>query len=142
MDAGQVLTTWGAVISRYRRWQHLNRRELATRAGMSPVFLGEIERGEKDPSSQSLVRLAAGLGVPLSELFLRVGAQLDHGAGDEVAAQTVLPRLVREDDHEYLRPVETARDETAFDLYKVARGLGAQQQVALLLLARSLSKDA
>src|SRR5919199_5224597 len=81
-----VLRSWGEVIRRYRQWTGLSRRELAQRAGMSPVFLGEIERGEKDPSSHTLCLIADALEAPLSELYLRVAAHLDGAAsagGDE-----------------------------------------------------------
>src|SRR5437588_4966375 len=77
-----ILRAWGEVIRRYRQWKQLSRRELAQGAGLSPVFLGEIERGEKDPSAHTLTLLAGALDVPLAELYLRVAARLD-GLGRE-----------------------------------------------------------
>ncbi len=140
-DERTVLAVWGDVIRRYRSWQGISRRELAHRAGLSPVFLGEIERGEKDLSSHSLCLLADALGVALSELYLRVGARLD---GTTVAAsspgQTSIPLAVREGANEYLPAVPLARDETAFDLYKLARDLRTEQQVSLFILAQALSR--
>lgn len=141
-DEQTVLAAWGDVIRRYRSWQGISRRELAHRAGISPVFLGEIERGEKDLSSHSLCLLADALGVTLSELYLRVGAGL---AGTTTTGnsreQTAIPMAVREDPGEYLPAVPLARDETAFDLYTVARGLRGEQQIALLILARALDQQ-
>jgi transcriptional regulator with XRE-family HTH domain len=134
-----MLRAWGEVIRRYRQWKQLSRRELAQRAGLSPVFLGEIERGEKDPSAHTLSLVADGLEVPLSELFLRVAARLD-GLRREVpdSGQTSLPLGLREADGAYLAAVTAAKDETAFDLYKIARVLPTDQQVSLLVLAQSL----
>jgi transcriptional regulator with XRE-family HTH domain len=134
-----MLRAWGEVIRRYRQWKQLSRRELAQRAGLSPVFLGEIERGEKDPSAHTLALLAHGLKVPLAELFLRVAARLD-GLGREIpeSSQTSLPLGLRESESDYLAAVTAARDETAFDLYKIVRVLPADQQVSLLVLAQSL----
>lgn len=138
-----VLRAWGEVIRRYRQWKQLSRRELAQRAGLSPVFLGEIERGEKDPSSHTLSLIAAGLEAPLAELYLRVAVRLD-GLGqtrpnrDE---QTALPLGVSESGPDYLDAVPAAKDETAFDLYKIVRLLRSDQQVSLLLLARSLASS-
>lgn len=138
-----ALLVWGDVIRRHRRWQGVSRRELAHRAGISPVFLGEIERGEKDLSSHSLCLLADALGVSLAELYLRVGAQLSGTAqtarGNE---QTSIPLAVREDGAEYLQAVSPAREETAFDLYRLARGLCSEQQIPLLILAQSLRQEA
>src|SRR5947209_15115632 len=58
-DERVVLQAWGATIRQYRQWKRLSRREMAQRAGLSPVFLGEIERGEKDPSSHTLYLIAS-----------------------------------------------------------------------------------
>jgi transcriptional regulator with XRE-family HTH domain len=137
-----VLRAWGDVIRRYRQWKRLSRRELAQRAGISPVFLGEIERGEKDPSSHSLCLIADALGVPLAELYLRVATRLESPAGNGPEdAQPALPLGIREAEAEYLDGVSLASDETAFDLYKVARLLRGDQQVSLLVLARSLVNE-
>ena len=135
-----VLHAWGEVIRRYRQWKGLSRRELAHRAGLSPVFLGEIERGEKDPSTHSLCLIAEALDVPLSELYLRVTAHIDgveQGAREE-GGQTSLPLGLREAGDNYLDGVSPARDETAFDLYKVVRQLRTDQQISLLVLVQSL----
>jgi transcriptional regulator with XRE-family HTH domain len=136
-----VLQAWGEVIRRYRQWKRMSRRELAQRAGVSPVFLGEIERGEKDPSSHTLCLIAAALDAPLAELYLRVAARLDGRTGlqAEREEQAALPLVVRENGGDYLHAVPPARDETAFDLYKIVRLLRPDQQVSLLLLAQTIA---
>ena len=136
-----ILRAWGKVIRRYRHWRRLTRRELAERAGLSAVYLGEIERGEKDPSSHSLSLIAGALGVSLAELYLRVAAGLDsRSEGGDV--QGALPLAVREGGpgarSEYLPGVSLVKDETAFDLYEIARRLRTDQQLSLLMLARTL----
>ena len=137
-----VLQAWGTVIRRYRQWKGLSRRELAQRAGLSPVFLGEIERGEKDASSHTVCLIAEALAAPVSELYLRVASRLDGIPPAQEHGQTSLPLGVREWSEEYLAGVPRARDETAFDLYKIARQLRADQQVALIVLAQSLAREA
>lgn len=136
-----VLRAWGHVIRRYRQWKGYSRRELAQRAGLSPVFLGEIERGEKDPSSRTLSLIARALEAPLGELYLRVATRLDTPSGRLEEEQTSLPLGLREMQEEYLDGVPRARDETAFDLYKAARLLRSDQQVSLLVLAQSMTRD-
>ncbi|GAC1328843.1 MAG: hypothetical protein NVS2B16_34440 [Chloroflexota bacterium] len=134
-----LLQAWGEVLRRYRQWKQLSRRELAQQAGLSPVFLGEIERGEKDPSSHSLSLLANALDVPLAELYLRVAARLDMPETPTLLRQqTSMPLGMRERSSDYLDAVPAASDETAFDLYKIVRLLPSDQQVSLLLLAKSL----
>jgi transcriptional regulator with XRE-family HTH domain len=137
-----VLQAWGEVIRRYRQWKRLSRRDLAVKAGISPVFLGEIERGEKDPSSHSLCLISEALDVPLAELYLRVATKLEGPTTNgDVHSQTSLPLGLRETGEEYLEGVSPASDETAFDLYKIVRLLRSDQQVSLLVLARSLAGD-
>ncbi len=137
-----VLRAWGDVIRRYRQWKRWSRRDLAQKAGISPVFLGEIERGEKDPSSHSLSLIATALDVPLAELYLRVAMKLDarpsNGRGE---GQTALPLGIAEEHNEYLEGVSRASDETAFDVYKIVRLLPSEQQVSLLVLAKSLAGE-
>jgi len=139
-DDARVLRAWGQVIRRYRQWKSLSRRELAARAGVSPVFLGEIERGEKDPSSHTLTLIAAALDAPLSELYLRVAAWLDGDSDAPSEEQTALPLGMREQPEGYLAGVPRVNDETAFDLYQTARVLTSEQQVSLLVIARSLAR--
>ena len=137
-----VLEAWGDVIRRYRQWKRLSRRDLALKAGISPVFLGEIERGEKDPSSHSLNLIADALDVPLAELYLRVAMRLEvTPTNGDSHDQTSLPLGLREVRDEYLEGVSPASDETAFDLYKIVRLLRTDQQVSLLVLARSLAAN-
>ena len=49
---------------------------LAERAGLSVVYLGEIERGKKYPSAPVLERLAAALDLALSDLLELVADEL------------------------------------------------------------------
>jgi transcriptional regulator with XRE-family HTH domain len=134
-----ALRAWGDVIRRYRRWAGISRRELAARAGLSPVFLGEIERGEKDLSTRSLSLLADALDVSLSELYFRVGTGLQYAARETRTDQASLPLGLKAGVNEDLEGVPPANDETAYDLYRIARLLPSEQQVSLLVLAQSFA---
>lgn len=50
--------------------------DVAGRAGLSPQYLSELERGKKDPSSEMLEALAGALGLSVVDLTRRAGAQL------------------------------------------------------------------
>jgi transcriptional regulator with XRE-family HTH domain len=132
-----VLRAWGEILRRYRQWGHLSRRELALRAGVSPVFLGEIERGEKDCSVHTVCLLAEALEISLAELYIRVAMRLNVPPGPaRDAEQTALPRVLRES-NSVPDGVGVASDETAYDVYTIVRELPAQQQLSLLILART-----
>jgi transcriptional regulator with XRE-family HTH domain len=68
--------TVGQVIRRERKERHLTLKELADRAALSEVYLGEVERGKKYPSSTVLERLALSLDIPLPDLLEMVADEL------------------------------------------------------------------
>ena len=50
--------------------------ETAGRAGISPQYLSEIERGRKEPSSEMIAALAGALGTTLIDLTEQVAGDL------------------------------------------------------------------
>src|ERR1700728_14826 len=50
--------------------------QTADRAGISPQYLSEIERGRKEPSSEMIAALAGALGTTLAELTFAVTEDL------------------------------------------------------------------
>ena len=50
--------------------------ETAGRAGISPQYLSEVERGRKEPSSEMIAALAGALGTTLAELTGQVAGDL------------------------------------------------------------------
>jgi DNA-binding XRE family transcriptional regulator len=50
--------------------------QTATRAGVSPQYLSEIERGRKEPSSEMIAALAGALGTTLTGLTEQVADDL------------------------------------------------------------------
>lgn len=50
--------------------------DVAQRAGLSPQYLSEIERGRKDPSSEVLSAVAGALGLSVRDLSLRASRHL------------------------------------------------------------------
>jgi transcriptional regulator with XRE-family HTH domain len=55
------LVALGQTVRRLRREADLTQEELAARAGISANYVGEIERGECNPSVLVLIALAEGL---------------------------------------------------------------------------------
>ena len=50
--------------------------DIATRAGVSPQYLSEMERGLKEPSSEMIAAVAGALDVTLGELTLDIAQRL------------------------------------------------------------------
>ena len=48
--------------------------DVAERAGVSPQYLSEVERGLKDPSSELLAAIAGALGLSVAEIATRVAS--------------------------------------------------------------------
>jgi len=57
-----------AIRARRAEIDGLSQEGLADRAGMHRTYVSEIERGLRNPSYRNLVKLAAALELPLSEL--------------------------------------------------------------------------
>jgi DNA-binding XRE family transcriptional regulator len=55
--------------------------ETAGRAGLSPQYLSEIERGRKEPSSEMIAALAGALGITLTGLTEQVARDLRRHQG-------------------------------------------------------------
>ena len=50
--------------------------ETAGRAGISPQYLSEVERGRKEPSSEMIAALAGAVGITLTELTEQLAGDL------------------------------------------------------------------
>lgn len=59
----------GQRIRNYRTQLKLSQEELAERCSLHPTYIGQVERGEKNATIESISKIAAGLNVPLSTLF-------------------------------------------------------------------------
>ena len=71
---------WREVLGRrlraLRQEQQETLSETAARAGISPQYLSEIERGRKEPSSEMIAALAGALGTTLIDLTEQVAVGL------------------------------------------------------------------
>jgi transcriptional regulator with XRE-family HTH domain len=63
--------------------------ETAGRAGISPQYLSEVERGRKEPSSEMIAALAGALGITLTELTEQLAGDLrrQQGIATELRSQ-------------------------------------------------------
>lgn len=64
----------GQRIRNLRIQNNLSQEKLAELAGCHPTYIGQLERGEKNATLESIERVAAALNIPLSRLFEKLGA--------------------------------------------------------------------
>lgn len=55
-------------IKYYRHKKRMSQEELALKANLNPAYFGQIERGLKCPTVDSLYKISSALEIPLSEL--------------------------------------------------------------------------
>src|SRR2546427_630834 len=77
-----------------RKIQELSQKGLGFASRMSGKFIGEVERGEKSISLDSLARVARALGVPLHELVDVKGPPTDPNLDELVALARRHPRAL------------------------------------------------
>jgi DNA-binding XRE family transcriptional regulator len=71
---------WREVLGRSLRAVREEQRgrlvDVAERAGISPQYLSEIERGRKEPSSEMIAAVAGALGMDLADLLAGIAVDL------------------------------------------------------------------
>ncbi|HEY5988214.1 MAG TPA: helix-turn-helix transcriptional regulator [Streptosporangiaceae bacterium] len=77
----------GDVLRRLRLRQGRTLREVSAAARVSLGYLSEVERGQKEASSELLSAICAALGIPLSQVFREVS---DNFALAELQSEPVL----------------------------------------------------
>lgn len=76
----------GQRLNQIRSEQYVSMRSVAKKAGLSPAYLGKIERDEANPTIDVLERLADVLNVNLDVLTLGVG----NGKGKEKKSASLI----------------------------------------------------
>ncbi|MEA4887790.1 MAG: helix-turn-helix transcriptional regulator [Bacteroides graminisolvens] len=67
MDSVQDI--FGKKIKSIRRARDITQEKLADLSGLSLQYIGEIERGRRNPSLTSIEQLSKALDIPMAELF-------------------------------------------------------------------------
>jgi len=73
----RVLKSLGGKIREKRLEKSLSQEDLSYRAGLDRSYIGGVERGERNVSALNLVRIAVGIGVPISSLFAEVDSEIN-----------------------------------------------------------------
>lgn len=67
----------GRRIRNYRIQQHMSQEVLAEKCGLHPTYIGQLERGEKNATLESIEKIAGGLSISLSRLFENIDSEND-----------------------------------------------------------------
>jgi transcriptional regulator with XRE-family HTH domain len=89
-DAGAGISfrkVLGEVLRSLRQSDHKTLREISEKAGVSLGYLSEVERGQKEASSELLGSISAALGKPLSQTLRLVADEVEKAEKAEDAAR-------------------------------------------------------
>jgi len=81
------LNVLGLNVRRWREEKGLTQEALAERADLDPTYISGIERGMRNPSVLSVVRIAKALGITTSQLMERVDDDNNGSNSEPVRAQ-------------------------------------------------------
>jgi transcriptional regulator with XRE-family HTH domain len=73
----RIQRSLGRAIKELRTSRGITQEELSHRTGLHPTYISDVERGARNPSFRTVVRVAEGLGVSVAE----IGAAYDRLAG-------------------------------------------------------------
>ena len=65
----------GQRIRNYRTAKGWSQEKLAELSGCHPTYIGQVERGEKNATIESIEKISKALNVSLSTLFEKIGAE-------------------------------------------------------------------
>lgn len=98
-----------AVAGRIKYFRHLrsySQEDLALRADINPAYFGQVERGLKCPTIDTLYKISKALEVPLPEL-LRTDALPTQPTDQSLRLQELLSRVPDGKQEQVLRLIES-----------------------------------
>ena len=92
MSVGNLKSVFGGAVRSKRSEMGFSQEELADRSGLHRTYISDVERGTRNPSLESIRRLAVALEVSVSALFQRADYEICRAERVEI--------LLIEDDRE------------------------------------------
>jgi len=86
----KVTKLLGSRIRYLRNLRHLTQEQLGEKANLNYKYLGAIERGEKNPTTDNLSKIASALDVKLYELFI-----FEHETDDTILQKGKIDDLLK-----------------------------------------------
>lgn len=63
----------GRRVRNYRTEKGLSQEKLAELSGCHPTYIGQVERGEKNVTLESIEKITSAMNISLSKLFEKIG---------------------------------------------------------------------
>lgn len=73
----KVKKAFGKALREVRKRRGLSQLDVSTASDLDRAYLSELERGLKNPSLETIFRLADAMGVPATELIKKTAEILD-----------------------------------------------------------------
>lgn len=67
-----ITNTVGHRLCLRRKALGLSQEQTAERAGVHPTYIGQVERGEKNPTITSIAKICSALDYPMEQLFEKI----------------------------------------------------------------------
>ena len=100
-----IATALGLRIRELRNERHMSQEELAFKAGISAAHLGQIERALKNPTVDTVAKIATAMGVPITTLFTEEQAKADMGSPVISKINAHLMDMTEDQQRDFLRIV-------------------------------------
>ncbi|WP_026072771.1 helix-turn-helix domain-containing protein [Nodosilinea nodulosa] len=74
-NRADIKILFGKAVRRRRRELDISQEALAERAGMNRTYVSSVERGERNPTLESIDQFAKALNITVSRLFVDYGIE-------------------------------------------------------------------
>ena len=90
-------------IRNYRTARGLSQEKLAELSGVHHTYVGQVERGEKNATIESIEKIATALNISLSTLFEKLGQGEDEARSIPLACYELLSAKTKEEQEHIYR---------------------------------------
>ena len=99
----EIAKAIGQRIRNYRTARGLSQEKLADLCGCHPTYIGQLERGEKNATIESIDKIATALAVSLSKLFDKLGGRDDDSRDIPLECYEFLSAKTKEEQEQLYR---------------------------------------
>ena len=100
---GEIAKAVGQRIRNYRTKAGLSQEKLAEMSSCHPTYIGQLERGEKNATIESIEKITTALNLPMSKLFEQLGGQDDGSRNIPLACYEFLSSKTPEEQEQLFK---------------------------------------
>ena len=87
LEPTAIQEAFAKILQEIRREQGLSQEQLGFESGLHRTYISLLERGKKNPTLITLMRLAMALGASPSEIIRRVESRTGYTVGDPIPSE-------------------------------------------------------